>query len=73
MVRLCDRVMELVERSPRTAFDKTDIAGKLRFKSTQNVSVALGMLFQQDRINRIAPGCKNAQGSDSAPALYVRK
>lgn len=71
--RLADRVMELIERSQAYAFDKADIAKAMRFKSTANISEALGMLFQRGRIDRIAAGCKNAQGLESAPALYVKK
>ena len=72
MERLCDRVMG-VASACRTSFDKHDITKRLGFKSTHNVSYALGMLFQRGKIRRVAAGCKNAHGLDSAPALYVRK
>ena len=73
MVRLSKRVFDTIDVLPRVVVDKYDIAKLMGFKSTHNVSSALGMLFQKGRIDRIAAGCKNAQGLESAPALYVRK
>ncbi len=73
MIRLSKRVFNTIDVLPRVAVDKYYVAKLMGFKSTANVSEALGMLFQKGRIERLAAGCKNAHGLESAPALYVRK